>query len=140
MKSLMKKLHLIAVVIVLSLVALPLVSETAAYATNYYISPTGNDSNHGTLTDPFASITKAQSAAFSGDTVYLRGGIYKNFTIADSDSNYNYVHDITKSDITYKAYSASEIPVFDFSNVTTDKRVAAFRIAKGTKQCYFFYD
>ena len=137
MKSLIKKLYLFAVVIVLSLAALPFISETAANAANYYVSPTGNDSNLGTLTDPFASITKAQASASSGDTVYLRGGTYKNFTIANSDINYNYVHDITKSGITYRAYSSKEIPVFDFSNITTSKRVAAFRIAKGVSNVTF---
>jgi hypothetical protein len=132
----MKKLYLCVGVMLLSLVLLPLIPKTSAYAANYYVSPGGNDNNSGTIATPFASITKAQAVASSGDTVYLRGGTYKNFTIAKSDGVYNYVHEITKSGITYTAYS-SEIPVFDFSNVTTSKRVAAFHIAKGASNVNF---
>jgi len=136
MENLMKKLYLCVGVMLLCLVLLPFVSATAAHAANYYVSPSGSDKNSGTLSTPFASITKAQAAASSGDTVYLRGGTYKNFTIANSDSIYNYIHEITKSGITYTAYS-SEIPVFDFSNITTSKRVAAFHIGKGASNVNF---
>ena len=95
-----------------------------------YVAPNGNDNNAGTISAPFKSITKAQSVASSGDTVYLRGGTYSGFTIAGSDANYNFVHNITKSGITYSAYPG-ETPVFNFSGTTTAKRVAAFHIASG---------
>lgn len=137
MKNFIKKLYLGAIVMLLSLGALLCLSTTNAYAANYYISPSGSDSNLGTLESPFGSITKAQSAASSGDTVYILGGTYTNFTIANSDSNYNYVHDITKSGILYRAYSSKDIPIFDFSNITTSKRVAAFRIASGVSDVTF---
>jgi hypothetical protein len=88
--------------------------QTSVLATTFYVSPTGNDSAAGTLAAPFKSITKAQSVASSGDTVSIRGGTYSGFTIANSDANYNFVHDITKSGITYAAYSG-ETPVFSFS-------------------------
>ncbi|HYH01897.1 MAG TPA: right-handed parallel beta-helix repeat-containing protein [Bacillota bacterium] len=102
----------------------------------WYVSPTGSDSNPGTLSSPFKSITKAQTVAFSGDLVYLRGGTYNAFTIAGSDSNYNFVHNIVKSGIIYEAYPG-ETPVFDFSNITTEKRVAAFHIASGVTDVTF---
>lgn len=105
-----------------------LLTSVSAQAASYYISPSGSDSNAGTYASPFYSITKAQSAASSGDTVYMLGGVYNNFTVASSDSNYNYVIDISKSGITYRAYQSSNPPIFDFSNVSTSKRVAAFRI------------
>ena len=95
-----------------------------------YVAPDGNDNNPGTISAPFKSITKAQSVASSGTTVYLRGGTYSGFTIAGSDSNYNFVHNITKSGITYAAYPG-ETPVFNFSGTTTAKRVAAFHVASG---------
>jgi hypothetical protein len=95
---------------------------------SYYISTDGDDNNPGTLEEPFASFTKAQDAAEAGDTVYILGGTYKNFAIADSDDIYNYVNEFTKSGITYKAYSSQEVPVFDFSDMPTSKRVAAFYI------------
>lgn len=136
MRNLMEKLYLYGGVMLLSLALVPFVSATVAYAADYYVSPSGSDNNFGTIGTPFASITKAQEVASLGDTVYLRGGTYKNFKIANSDSTYNYVHEITKSGITYTAYS-SEIPVFDFSNVTTSKRVAAFHIGKGASNVNF---
>ncbi|WP_236354929.1 right-handed parallel beta-helix repeat-containing protein [Konateibacter massiliensis] len=108
-----------------------------AEAADYYISPSGSDSNAGTYASPYKSITKAQSVASSGDTVYMLGGTYSDFTIASSDSNYNYVHDITKSGITYRAYSSQNPPIFDFSNVSTSKRVAAFRVASGVTNVTF---
>jgi hypothetical protein len=126
----------VGVGILLSMMML-LGTTTTARAANYYISPNGSDSNQGTYESPYKSITQAQSAASSGDTVYMLGGVYNDFTIASSDSNYNYVHDITKSGITYQAYSSKNPPIFNFSNITTSKRVAAFRIAKNVTNVTF---
>jgi|GEM_PF-1394821 Chitinase A, N-terminal domain. len=102
--------------------------SSSAFAASYYISPTGSDSNAGTANAPLKSLMKAQSKASSGDIVYIRGGVYDDFQIASTDSNYNYVNDITKSGITYEAYPG-ERPIFDFKNVPTNLRVAAFRVA-----------
>ncbi len=137
MRNLIRKFYLSAVIIVLGLAVLPLTPSTASSTKSYYMAVDGSDENPGTLKAPFASIAKAQEVASSGDTVYILGGTYKNFKIANSDENYNYVHDITKSGITYKAYSSKEIPVFDFSNIEPSKRVAAFRIADGVQKVTF---
>ena len=100
-----------------------------AHAADWYISPSGSDSNAGTSTSaPFKSLMKAQDAASEGDTVYIMGGTYNDFSVAATDSNYNYVHQFTKSNITYRAYTSKDVPVFDFSNCSTDKRVAAFHV------------
>lgn len=107
-----------------ALCALPLSAAT------WVVSPSGNDNNAGNINSPFRSITRAQAVASSGDTVLLRGGTYSGFSIAGSDSNYNFVHNITKSGITYAA-NGSEVPIFNFSGTTTAKRVAAFHIARG---------
>jgi hypothetical protein len=43
----------------------------------YYVAPTGNDANPGTIGQPFASLQRAQAALRQKrDTVYLRGGTY----------------------------------------------------------------
>ena len=98
-------------------------------AASIFISPGGNDSTgDGSLGAPFRSISRAESAAAPGDTVVMRGGIYKGFGIAASTPLYHFVHNLTRSGITYAA-SKGEIPVFDFSGIPDDKRVAAFRIA-----------
>jgi autotransporter-associated beta strand protein len=94
---------------------------------SYYVSPTGNDNNAGTLAAPFATIAKAQTTATAGDVVYLRGGTYSSFTIASSDSNYNYVHVLSKAGITYQAYPG-ETPVFNFSSVPVNLRACGFRV------------
>ncbi len=51
-------------------VALPTLADT------YYVSPTGNDNNSGTLEQPFRTIRYAISQVDGGDTIYLRGGTY----------------------------------------------------------------
>lgn len=133
MKKILKKLCIGVMAILLSIEITACTSVASSQASvnshkSYYIATDGNDNNPGTIEKPFASFAKAQDVAESGDTVYLRGGTYKNFNIADSDNLYNYVNEITKSGITYKAYSSQEVPVLDFSNITTSKRVAAFYI------------
>ncbi len=47
-----------------------------ARATNYYVSPSGSDSNPGTIDQPWATIQKAADEAGPGDTVFVRDGVY----------------------------------------------------------------
>lgn len=98
----------------------------------YFISPGGNDANPGTQDAPFKTLMRAQSAAAAGDVVYIRGGIYDQFDIPVThnpfEDVYHYVNDIYKSGITYAAYPGDDRPVFDFSSVPTDQRVAAFYV------------
>jgi parallel beta-helix repeat protein len=48
-----------------------------ANATDYYLSPTGNDNTGaGTLASPWFSLKKAWTIIVAGDNVYLRGGTY----------------------------------------------------------------
>ena len=56
-------------------VVLALLSTPVSAAT-LYVSPTGHDSNPGTLTAPLASPARALALAVAGDTVLLRGGTY----------------------------------------------------------------
>ena len=100
---------------------------STGFAATYYVATNGSDSNAGTLAAPFKSITKAQSVASSGDTVSIRGGTYSSFTIAGTDSNYNYVHQLSKGGITYAAYTG-ETPVFNFSSIPTNLRVCGFHV------------
>ena len=41
-----------------------------------YVSPTGSDSNPGTIDQPFYSLAKAVSNAVAGDTITMRGGTF----------------------------------------------------------------
>jgi hypothetical protein len=108
------------------------VMATPRRAATWYVAPDGNDNNPGTLAQPFASITRAQTAASAGDTVYIRGGTYTSFSVASSDTSYDYYHYINKSGISYLAYPGDPRPVFDFSNVNPGtKRTCAFNVVGG---------
>ena len=51
--------------------------STMASATSWYISPSGNDNNNGSISTPFFTLNKAWSVAKAGDIIYARGGLYK---------------------------------------------------------------
>ncbi|MGV8083352.1 MAG: DUF1565 domain-containing protein [Coriobacteriia bacterium] len=51
------------------------VSEAFA-ASAYYVSPSGSDTNAGTLASPWRTVQKAANTAKAGDTVYVRAGTY----------------------------------------------------------------
>ena len=75
-----------------------------AYATSYYVSPTGSNTNNGTsLSTAFKTITKALSkATVSGDIVYVTTGTYNEVVTIRS----------TQSGITLTAYPNNK-PVID---------------------------
>ncbi|MBN2803633.1 MAG: hypothetical protein JXR91_11100, partial [Deltaproteobacteria bacterium] len=89
----------------------------------YFVSPSGNDNNPGTIDDPFLTLTKARDAVrtinndMTGDIyVYLRGGDYRitdtvSFTTQDSGTN--------GFKIFYKAYP-EEIPILNGSVPVTN--------------------
>src|SRR5262252_3132165 len=53
-----------------------LLAPAAARAAEWYVSPTGSDSAAGSSAAPFASLSKANSAAAAGDTIWVHGGTY----------------------------------------------------------------
>jgi len=55
-----------------------LLAPARAQATEYFVAPTGSDTNPGTMAQPFATIQKGHDVAVAGDTVWLRAGTYKN--------------------------------------------------------------
>jgi MYXO-CTERM domain-containing protein len=52
------------------------VAPALARAAEWYVSPSGSDSAAGTMAAPFATLSKANSAAAAGDTIWVRGGTY----------------------------------------------------------------
>jgi hypothetical protein len=102
-------------------------------AADYFVAPDGKDDNAGTLDAPFASVNRAQALVKAGDTVFLRGGVYKipATEMARRVRNYARIFDLSKSGtreapIRYWAYK-DERPVFDFSAVKPPGlRIAAF--------------
>ena len=92
------------------LLALILSIQTA----EIYMATNGNDiTGDGSFQKPFKTLMKCQEKANYGDSVYIRGGTYKNFPIAYSDNIYNYIHKFDKSGITYQAYNNEKV-IFDF--------------------------
>ena len=115
-----------------------LLSQAAsAFSATWFVATNGVDTNTGTSNSPFATIMRTQTAAASGDTVYLRGGTYylnnSNFTATNSPRAI--VNNITKSGISYVAY-AGELPVFDFTGAQPNGyRVTAFHVT--ANNCVF---
>ncbi len=106
-------------------------------AATYFISPEGDDSNNGNIDTPFASLQLANKLVKPGDTVYIRGGLYKiqNEDIARFDKKlfarviYFKTSGTKNSPIIYQAYK-NEKPIFDFSAVKpANHRVYAFSVS-----------
>jgi hypothetical protein len=101
-----------------------------AFPAVYYVSPTGSDNAAGTMTAPFATWAKGQTAASAGDTVFFRAGVYyytkattnctgqtatvNTVVLNKSGTSGNLIH--------YMAYPG-EIPIFDFYGDTNDCRI-----------------
>lgn len=119
----------------LLLALLLLIPSSHVLSAVYFVSPNGSDENPGTKDRSFLTIQKAQSAVSAGDTVYLRGGVYKmvESQIAQKRGIWAFVTLLDKSGekgkpIRYWAYPG-ERPVFDYALVKpTNLRVFAFQV------------
>lgn len=101
----------------------------------YYVSPTGSDSNPGTISEPFQTVTKARDVVrtinsnMTGDIyVYLRGGTYNitdTITFEPQDSGTNGYR------IYYQAYQ-DETPVLNGATKVTGWTQHSGNIYKAT--------
>lgn len=86
------------------------VDEGCLEGTTAYFVDTGSvgglcdDSGPGTLTQPWCTLSKANSTLVAGDTVYLRKGTYQGETIQPSNSGMS-----ISQRITYAAYQSEEV-------------------------------
>jgi pectate lyase len=89
-----------------------LLSGMTGFAANYYVSPSGNDGNPGSLSNPFASLQKAIGVVQAGDYIYLRGGTYtvsvSSIVITKNGTSGANIH--------VYAYSG-EIPILSFDDI-----------------------
>lgn len=69
----------------------------------YYVSTTGNDSNAGTLTQPFKTVQKCASVAQAGETCLIRGGTYRE-TVTPANNG-----SATKGPITFANYKDEKV-------------------------------
>lgn len=105
-----------------------LVTSAPLFAADYYVSPLGDDGNPGTLALPFATITRGQTAASAGDTVFLRGGVYSYSGITGPAEAVLFNKSGTSvAPIKYFAYQ-NETPVFDFFNYQPVQRIKGFSV------------
>jgi hypothetical protein len=112
-------------------------SVVPVFSATWFVATNGVDSNSGTISNPFATIMRAQSVAHFGDTVYLRGGTYflSNANLTWTNSAWAIVNNITNNGISYLAYT-NEAPIFNFTNVQpSGYRVTAFLVM--SNNCVF---
>jgi List-Bact-rpt repeat protein/HYDIN/CFA65/VesB family protein len=59
----------------------------ALYATDFYVSPTGNDSNDGAIASPWKTIQHSADNATAGSTVHISAGIYSERVLIKVSGN-----------------------------------------------------
>ncbi len=69
-----------------AIICASLTVATVASAANYYVAPTGQDSNPGTQASPWQTIQKAADTLTPGDTVFVRTGAYSKVSVNVSGS------------------------------------------------------
>jgi uncharacterized repeat protein (TIGR02059 family) len=105
-----------------TLIILLLCISVAVKATIYYVAPTGNDGNPGTITQPWATWQYGFNHIAPGDILYIRGGTYTPTVITTNHSRYCAVVVDSKSGTSSNSYQVfaypGETPVLDGSNIT----------------------
>jgi uncharacterized repeat protein (TIGR02059 family) len=91
-------------------------------ATTYYVAPNGNDSNPGTITQPWASWQKGFSSIVAGDILYIRGGTYTKMADSGRGVSISGRDGRNGSVITVSAYPG-ETPVLDCSSLSASSGV-----------------
>lgn len=88
------------------------------FAADYYISPSGNDQNPGSLSAPWRTLNKANYSLRAGDRVFIRQGTY----IEDI----NPVHSGTESlPITFTAYPGETATIRGYGNNGSEEAIVA---------------
>jgi hypothetical protein len=82
-----------------------------AFAATYYISPSGSDSNPGSLSLPFRTIQRCANIAVGGDTCFIRTGTYRE-TVRPSQSG------SAGAPITFQAYPGDTVTLTGTDPVT----------------------
>jgi len=83
-----------------------IICAAPAIAKDYYIAPNGDDEATGTIKDPWISAARFAQIAEPGDTLFIRGGIYRSQETILTRSG------TEEKPITFRNY-ADEVPIFD---------------------------
>jgi len=90
-----------------------LIVSMSLFATNYYVSKSGNDSNNGwTLETAHASINIALGKVVAGDTIFVRSGVYSMAKTGITRSG------SAAKRIVLCVYPGDQRPILDFSTST----------------------
>lgn len=114
------------------------VCSAAAWATDYYVSPFGDDDATGTADAPLRTIRKAIEKAQAGTTIYLREGTYEpteeEVMRTGAEGVYTCVYNLDKSGKADKPITIAGYPgekaVIDLSYVRPSERVIGFYVKK----------
>ncbi|MEO6098540.1 MAG: right-handed parallel beta-helix repeat-containing protein, partial [Fibrobacteria bacterium] len=95
-------------------------------AATYFVATTGNNSNSGTLEQPFATLQKGHDVAVAGDTVFIRGGTYSPTGSGKDNAGYSLTRSGSSDTkrICFWAYK-DEKPVFDFAKISLSSSTGA---------------
>ncbi len=105
-----------------SLTSSPTVLPTVTpMQTVYYVSPTGNDSNAGTIDEPWQTIQKAADTLTAGETVSIRGGTYHERILPRNSGE-------PGKEITYVAYPGETVTIDGDSITLPDDLAGLFEI------------
>lgn len=64
--------------------------EVIGNNSNLYVSASGSDGNSGTITSPFATVSRANQSAVPGTNIWWRGGTYnQQFTLSRSGNSWS---------------------------------------------------
>ena len=85
--------------------------ESTTAGSVFYVTPNGDDADLGTIDQPWRSIQHAAETMVAGDTVFIRGGVYKEHVSTVSDGN------LVDGYIVFSAYPG-ETPILDGTDVT----------------------
>jgi len=100
-----------------------------SWATNYYVSTSGNDANPGTIGSPFRNWQKLRDVLTPGDTGFIRGGTYvpTTATTVFKHCDWDGIVGTSGSPIVIQNYPG-EIPIYDFTGfvLTVDDSFAVF--------------
>lgn len=85
----------------------------------FYVSPSGNDNNNGSINAPFANWTKLSSVMAAGDIAYIRGGTYRTAVGAAAWQHCMWQNlNGTEADSIHILAYPGEFPILDLSDFT----------------------
>ena len=103
------------------------VHGTRAAAEDFYVAVDGVDGNPGSEAKPFRTIEQAQAAAAPGDTVYVRGGVYR-FSGTQAAIGVAFTKSGTESKPIRYFAAPGEVPIFDLFELKPQARVTGLDI------------